>query len=156
MATMSRRSPFSGNAAEQRAGEEAMDGAEIVYFSLGKRRKIKGKQETPARDANQTGLRSGDGFSRGEYRGPSTNWVLADRCRRRRRRLRLRRRGGISRAADQSSFSMARNVRVRPLSLYLRLPSGGFSSPARSRRAADSRGIREDFPRLSRGTVKPA
>lgn len=33
--------------------------AEIVYFSLAKRRKIKGKQETTACDGNQVGLRPG-------------------------------------------------------------------------------------------------
>lgn len=37
--------------------------AEIVYFSLAKRRKIKGKQETTARDSgNQAGLRPGMDF----------------------------------------------------------------------------------------------
>lgn len=41
--------------------------AEIVYFSLAKRRKIKGKQETTTRDSgNQAGLRPGMDFPGGE------------------------------------------------------------------------------------------
>jgi len=50
---------LSVNAMKQTAGRGKKNerrSAEIVYFSLAKRRKIKGKQETMARDGNQTGL----------------------------------------------------------------------------------------------------
>lgn len=50
--------------------------AEIVYFSLAKRRKIKGKQETTARDGgNQAGLRPGMDFP-GANAEASSDWLI--------------------------------------------------------------------------------
>lgn len=61
-------------AEEKKGGRRRARSAEIVYFSLAKRRKIKGKQETTARDGgNQAGLRPGDGFSRGANAGASSD-----------------------------------------------------------------------------------
>lgn len=67
-----------GEGREKKEGRRRARSAEIVYFSLAKRRKIKGKQETTTRDGgNQAGLRSGMDFPRGERRA-SSGW-LADR-----------------------------------------------------------------------------
>lgn len=50
-------------ARRRKAGRRRARSTEIVYFSLAKRRKIKGKQETTARDGgNQAGLRPGMDF----------------------------------------------------------------------------------------------
>lgn len=51
--------------------------AEIVYFSLAKRRKIKGKQETTARDGgNQAGLRPGMDFPGANAGHRAAGWLI--------------------------------------------------------------------------------
>lgn len=51
--------------------------AEIVYFSLAKRRKIKGKQETTARDGgNQAGLRPEMDFPGANAGHRTAGWLI--------------------------------------------------------------------------------
>lgn len=51
--------------------------AEIVYFSLAKRRKIKGKQETTARDGgNQAGLHPEMDFLGASAEHRATSWLI--------------------------------------------------------------------------------
>lgn len=72
---------FSANSDETdrggKKGRRRARSAEIVYFSLAKRRKIKGKQETTARDGgNQAGLRSGMDFPRANAGHRAAGWLI--------------------------------------------------------------------------------